>query len=76
MSKATKEQLEQVLADIKAQGYDLAIDSDKTEIYEHIANSGSAYVLEDGVIISNISIKYLFFMFNNAKPLTRLAKKK
>ena len=64
---ATKEQLIQVLDDIKALGYDLSDADDKSALYNFIVDNGSSYTLESGLMIENISIKYLFWLFNN-KP--------
>ncbi len=76
MSKASQEQLILVLADIVAQGYDLSIEADKTAIYNHIAGANSSYLLTDDTTISNISIKFLFYLYNNNQPVTKLPKKK
>ena len=72
---ATKEQLIKVLEDVKALGYDLSDSDDKSSIYSHIVNNASSYTLEDGTVIESISIKYLFWMFNNQSTPTRLSPK-
>jgi len=75
MSKAIKEDLVTVLEDIKTLGYDLSIADDKSTIYNFIVNSQSSYELANGKVIENISIKYLFWLYNNQSTTTRLAPK-
>ena len=75
MSKATKENLAKVLEDIKTLGYDLSVADDKSAVYNFIVNNQSSYELANGKVIENISIKYLFWLFNNQSTTTRLSPK-
>lgn len=73
--QASKEQLIQVLADIKDLGFDLSDSGDKSTVYSHIASNSSSYELSNGDIINDISIKYLFWLFNNQSSSGRLKPK-
>ena len=75
MSNATKEDLVKVLEDIKTLGYDLSVADDKSAVYNFIVNNQSSYELANGKVIENISIKYLFWLFNNQSTATRLSPK-
>ena len=67
MAKATKEELMLILNDIQELGYNLSDADDKSALYNFIVDNGSSYTLDSGMVIENISIKYLFWLFNN-KP--------
>lgn len=73
--QASKEQLIQVLADIKALGFDLSNPTDKSAVYSHIASNDSSYELSNGDIIEDISIKFLFWLHNNQPSGGRLKPK-
>ena len=72
---ATKEQLIQVLDDIKALGFDLSDADDKASVYSHIASNDSSYICQDDTIIENISIKYLFKLYHLNSTKTKLKPK-
>ena len=72
---ASKEQLLTVLSDIEALGYDLSDSDDKSSLYQFIIDNNSSYTLDSGMVIENISIKYLFWLFNNKPKKGRLAPK-
>lgn len=75
MAQATKEQLLTVLEDISELGYDLSNADDKSSLYNFIVQNNSSYTLESGLVIESISIKYLFWLFNNQTTATRLSPK-
>ena len=75
MAKATKEQLLTVLEDIRSLGYDLGDADDKSALYNFIVQNGSSYTLDSGLVIESISIKYLFWLYNNQTTATRLSPK-
>ena len=72
---ATKEQLIQVLDDVKALGYNLGDADDKAALYAHIVHNDSCYTLESGETIDSISLKYLFWLYHNNTASPRLAPK-
>jgi hypothetical protein len=73
--QANVEQLKQVLNDVKALGFNLSDASDKSDVYSHIACNDSSYELSDGTVIEHISIKYLFWLYNNQNKGGRLKPK-
>ncbi len=75
MAQATKEQLLTVLEDIRSLGYDISNADDKSALYNFIVQNGSSYTLDSGLVIESISIKYLFWLFNNQSTSTRLSPK-
>ena len=72
---ATKEQLLAILEDVSSLGYDLSDADDKSSLYDFIVQNGSSYTLDSGLVIESISIKYLFWLFNNKPKKGRLAPK-
>ena len=76
MSKASQQELVLVLEDIKALGYDLSLADDKSALYNFIVQNNSSYTLDSGLVIENISIKHLFWLYNNQSQPTRLAPKR
>ena len=65
MAKATKEELMLILNDIQELGYNLSDSDDKSSLYQFIIDNDSSYTLESGLVITDISIKYLFWLYNN-----------
>ena len=76
MSKASQQELVLVLEDIKALGYDLSQADDKSALYNFIVQNASSYTLDSGLVIEHISIKHLFWLYNNQSQPTRLAPKR
>ena len=72
---ATKEELVTILDDIRSLGYDLNSADDKSALYNFIVQNGSSYTLDSGLVIENISIKHLFWIYNNQTISTRLSPK-